>query len=39
MAKSFPFESKNLGTSASPDWDRAITAQDERDFNNTVLFL
>lgn len=33
MAKSFPFESKNLGTSTSPDWDRAITAQDERDFN------
>ena len=33
MAKSFPFESKNLGTSTAPDWDRAITAQDERDFN------
>lgn len=33
MAKSFPFESKNLGTNTSPDWDRAITAQDERDFN------
>lgn len=33
MAKSFPFESKNLGTNTSPNWDRAITAQDERDFN------
>lgn len=33
MAKSFPFESKNLGTSTAPDWDRAITAQDERAFN------
>ncbi len=32
MAKSFPFESKNIGSS-TPVWDRAITAQDERDFN------
>ncbi|MDD7511060.1 MAG: hypothetical protein PUK21_01560 [Peptostreptococcaceae bacterium] len=33
MAKSFPFESKNTGSSTAPVWDRAITAQDERDFN------
>lgn len=30
MAKSFPFESKRI---VGNDWDRAITAQDERDFN------
>ena len=30
---SFPFESKNTGTSSSPEWDRAITAENERDFN------
>lgn len=30
MAKSFPFESKGL---VGNEWDRAITAQDERDFN------
>lgn len=29
MAKSFPFESKLVGST----WDRAISAQDERDFN------
>ncbi len=33
MSKSFPFESKNIGTPDLPEWDRAITAQDERDFN------
>lgn len=30
MAKSFPFESKKI---IGNEWDRAITAQDERDFN------
>lgn len=30
MAKSFPFESKSI---IGNEWDRAITAQDERDFN------
>lgn len=30
MAKSFPFESKRI---VGNEWDRAITAQDERDFN------
>lgn len=30
---SFPFESKNTGTSAAPIWDRAITAEMERSFN------
>lgn len=30
MAKSFPFESKRI---IGNEWDRAITAQDERDFN------
>ena len=30
MAKSFPFESKRI---IANEWDRAITAQDERDFN------
>ena len=30
MAKSFPFESKRI---IDNEWDRAITAQDERDFN------
>lgn len=30
MAKSFPFESKSI---IENEWDRAITAQDERDFN------
>lgn len=33
MAKSYPFESKNTGSASAPQWDRAITAQDERDFN------
>lgn len=30
---SFPFESKNTGTSSRPVWDRAITAEMERQFN------
>lgn len=30
---SFPFESKNTGTTSAPVWDRAITAENERDFN------
>lgn len=29
---SFPFDSMNTGTESSPVWDRAISAQDERDF-------
>lgn len=31
--KSYPFESKNVGSASSPEWDRAITAEDERLFN------
>lgn len=31
--KSYPFNSKNIGTTSSPEWDRAITAEDERQFN------
>ena len=30
---SYPFESKNTGTSTDPIYDRAITAEDERHFN------
>ena len=31
--KSFPFESKNVGTAQAPVWDRAITAEMERKMN------
>ena len=31
--KSYPFNSKNVGSVSSPEWDRAITAEDERRFN------
>lgn len=31
--KSYPFNSKNVGSTSSPEWDRAITAEDERQFN------
>ncbi len=30
---SYPFESKNIGSSTAPVWDRAITAEMERQFN------
>lgn len=33
MMKSYPFDSKNIGSVSSPKWDRAITAEDERQFN------
>lgn len=32
---SFPFESKNTGSTSAPVWDRAITAEMERDFNKS----
>lgn len=33
MMKSYPFDSKNTGSDSTPQWDRAITAEDERMFN------